>query len=48
MSERILRLETQRRAYACLGFLEAPEVVEHISEFTVCVGEVRLQAQCLA
>ena len=43
-----LRLEAQRRAYACLGFLETPEVVEHISEFAVCVGKVRLQPQCLA
>ena len=48
MSERMLRFEAQRRPYAGLGFLKAPQAVEHPSEFAVCVGEVRLQAQCLA
>ena len=48
MSERILRLETQHRADARLGFLEAPEIVEHSCEFVVRVGKVRLHAHCLA
>ena len=48
MNECGLRLEAQCRAYACLGFLKAPEIVEHISEFSVRVGKVGLQAQRLA
>jgi hypothetical protein len=48
MSERMLRFEAQRRPYAGLGFLKAPQAVEHPSEFAVCVGEVRLQAHRLA
>ena len=39
VSEGIFRLEAQRRAYACLGFLEAPEPVEHTSEFGVALAK---------
>jgi hypothetical protein len=48
MNDRGLWLEAQRRAYACLGFVKAPEIVEHISEFSVRVDKVRLHAQRLA
>jgi hypothetical protein len=44
----MLGLKAQRRAYACLGFVKAPEKVEHSSEFVVRIGKVRLQSQCLA